>query len=107
MQYENEKMSSENKGDENYMLGVLPNIPKKPYSPIRSRQYLSSMVPVEEDTQSIDTLVLMPNKDGTGPKGKGNQDGSGGGSGNQGQGQGKNKNNGGNGQKTGGKKGDC
>lgn len=60
-----------------------------------------------EPAACIDTLVLMPNKDGTGPKGGGKQDGSGGGKGNQGRGSGQNKGDRGQGPKTGGKKGGC
>ena len=57
--------------------------------------------------EGIDAL-LMPNKDGTGPRGGGRQDGSGGGNqGNQGSGGGGNRTDKGQGSKTGGGKGDC
>ncbi|NQU78734.1 hypothetical protein HQ545_03105 [Candidatus Woesearchaeota archaeon] len=55
----------------------------------------------------IDALFLMPDKDGTGPRGKGKQDGSGSGKGNQGKGRGGNKGGKGQGPKTGGEKGGC
>ena len=55
----------------------------------------------------LDTLLLMPNKEGTGPRGKGKNAGTGGGKGNQGSGGGTNKGSSGQGPKSGGKKGSC
>lgn len=52
-------------------------------------------------------ILLMPGKDGTGPRGNGPRDGSGGGKGNQGGGRGGNRGNGGQGPKKGGRKGGC
>ena len=62
---------------------------------------------IPDEISGIESLTLLPDKDGTGPKGKGNQDGSGGGKGNQGQGGGGNKGGSGQGTKKGGGKGSC
>ena len=61
-----------------------------------------------EDAFGLDRLILMPNQDGTGPRGGGKQDGSGNGNQeNQGNRNGGNQGSSGQGSKSGGRKGNC
>lgn len=71
-----------------------------------SEAYQQSFETAGETTLGGLDILLMPGKDGTGPRGNGPRDGSGGGKGNQG-GRGGNRGSGGQGPKKGGKKGGC
>ena len=73
---------------------------------ISQSSYPSDTIPFE-DAFGIERLVLMPNGDGTGPRGGGPKDGRGDGIGNQGKGNGGNRGNSGQGPKEGGRNGNC
>ena len=92
------------KGISSIPIYALQKMELKEYIP----QFSSADTMSFEDSFGIERLVLMPNHDGTGPRGGGKQDGSGNGNkGNQGTRNGGNQGSSGQGSKEGGRKGNC
>jgi len=86
---------------------IPPYLLTKPESLVESNISKVQGTIVFDNNEGLDVLLLMPDRDGTGPRGGGRRDGSGGGKGNQGSGSGGNRGSSGQGSKTGGRKGGC